>query len=200
MRRFAIAVMLCLSYATSTLLAQSAPAEQATGKYEIGAFADYLRVTRPVPPLDMLGFGVRACVHASRNLIFEAEMNYDFRKSLSSSFTNGFSTQLVTTRVRTLGALFGPKYNMKLGPFHGFATVKGGFLNFSANNLNAPQGFTSALGSVTSGDTRPAFYPGIGLETFFGPIGLRLEVGDDIYFDHGMRQNARVTFGPQFRF
>ena len=199
MNRFAMAVMLCLSCA-STMLAQGGPAESATGKFEIGAFADYLRVTRPVPPLDMLGFGARAGVHASRNLMFEAEMSYDFRRSLQSSFTNGFTTQIVTSRIRTLGALFGPKYNLHLGPLNTFATVKGGFLNFSANNLNASQGFTSALGSVTSGATRPAIYPGIGLETFLGPIGLRVEVGDDIYFDHGMRQNARVTFGPQFRF
>lgn len=199
MKRFAIAVMLCLGCATSTLLGQSA-AEPTNDKFEIGAFVDYLRVTRPVPPLDMLGFGARAGVHASRNLLFEAEMSYDFRKSLHSSFTNGFTTQMVTSRVRTLGALFGPKYNVKFGPFHGFGTIKGGFVNFTTDNLNAPQGFTSSLGSVISGDTRPAIYPGVGLETFLGPIGLRLEVGDDIYFDHGMRQNARVTFGPQFRF
>lgn len=200
MKRFAIAIVLCLGSAIPLLHGQSVPAEQRNDKFEVGAFADYLRVTRPVPPLDMLGFGARAGVHATRNLSFEAEMSYDFRKSLHSSFTNGFTTQMVTSRVRTLSALFGPKYNVKFAPFHLFATVKGGFLNFSTNNLNAPQGFTSALGSVISGDTRPALYPAGGLETFLGPIGLRLEIGDNIYFDHGMRQNARVTFGPQFRF
>ncbi|PYX85665.1 MAG: hypothetical protein DMG68_17515 [Acidobacteria bacterium] len=200
MKRFALSVVLCFGCAASTLLAQGAPAEQAQGKFEVGAFADYLRVTRPVPPLDMLGFGLRAGVHVSRNLLFEAEMSYDFRKSLSSSFTNGFSTQVVTTRVRTINALFGPKYNVKVWPIQGFVTIKGGFVNFSSDVLNASQGFTSALGSVTSGDTRPAFYPAVGLEKFLGPIGLRVELGDDIYFDHGMRQNLRATFGPQFRF
>lgn len=200
MKRFAIAVVLCLSCAAPTLYGQNVPAERRNDKFEIGAFADYLRVTRPVPPLDMLGFGARAGVHASRNLIFEGEMSYDFRRSLHSSFTNGFTTQIVTSRVRTLSGLFGPKYNLKFGPFHWFATLKGGFLNFNTNNLNASQGFTSSLGSVISGDTRPAIYPGGGLEAFLGPIGVRLEVGDNIYFDHGMRQNARVTFGPQFRF
>jgi len=29
---------------------------------------------------------------------------------------------------------------------------------------------------------------------------LRLEVGDEIYFDDGTQNNLRVTFGPQIRF
>ena len=45
-----------------------------------------------------------------------------------------------------------------------------------------------------------AVYPGGGVEGFFGPVGLRLEVGDDIYFDNGARNNIRVTFGPTIRF
>jgi len=31
-------------------------------------------------------------------------------------------------------------------------------------------------------------------------VGLRLEVGDDIYFDSGVRNNLRVSFGPTIRF
>jgi hypothetical protein len=38
------------------------------------------------------------------------------------------------------------------------------------------------------------------VEGFVGPVGLRLEVGDDIYFDNGARNNLRVTFGPTIRF
>lgn len=30
--------------------------------------------------------------------------------------------------------------------------------------------------------------------------GLRLEAGDDTYFDNGARNNLRVTFGPTLRF
>jgi hypothetical protein len=40
----------------------------------------------------------------------------------------------------------------------------------------------------------------VGLEAFGGPIGIRLEVGDEVYFLNGARNNLRVTFGPQFRF
>jgi hypothetical protein len=43
-------------------------------------------------------------------------------------------------------------------------------------------------------------YPGAGVEGFWGPIGLRLEAGDEIYFDNGTRNNLKVTFGPTFRF
>jgi hypothetical protein len=39
-----------------------------------------------------------------------------------------------------------------------------------------------------------------GIEAFAGPIGLRAEIGDDIFFNGGAHNNLRVTFGPQFRF
>ncbi len=60
--------------------------------------------------------------------------------------------------------------------------------------------FRAVLGAVGDGNARFASYPGIGLEGFFGPLGLRLEAGDDIYFDNGARNNMRVTFGPTLRF
>ena len=65
---------------------------------------------------------------------------------------------------------------------------------------NAPAGFTSALGSITNGNTQLAVYPGIGLESFWGPIGLRVDGGDGIYYDHGARHNIKASFGPVFRF
>ena len=39
-----------------------------------------------------------------------------------------------------------------------------------------------------------------GLEGFVGPIGLRLEAGDEIYLNNGTFNNLRVTAGPTFRF
>jgi hypothetical protein len=57
-----------------------------------------------------------------------------------------------------------------------------------------------SLGGVTSGNTRPAIYPGVGAEHFWGPLGMRLDVGDEIYFDNGTRNNLKVTFGPVIRF
>jgi hypothetical protein len=43
-------------------------------------------------------------------------------------------------------------------------------------------------------------YPGAGVEASLGPVGLRLELGDDIYFNGGAHDNLRVTFGPILRF
>jgi hypothetical protein len=53
---------------------------------------------------------------------------------------------------------------------------------------------------VTTGNTSAAIYPGLGVEGFAGPIGLRLEAGDEIYFKNGTHNNVRVTFGPTIRF
>ena len=106
---------------------------------------------------------------------------------------------MVTSRLRPLTALVGPKFQTS-GPVRFFLTTKVGFVNFSNSNQSAPSGFVGALGGVTSGDTKFAFYPGVGVEGFWGPIGLRLEGGDDMYFDGGARNNLRVSFGPQFRF
>jgi len=61
-------------------------------------------------------------------------------------------------------------------------------------------GFTNAFNSVDTGATRFAVYPGGGVEAFLGPIGLRLDVGDEIYFLNGAQNNLRVTFGPHFKF
>jgi hypothetical protein len=79
-------------------------------------------------------------------------------------------------------------------------TGKLGFVNFSTSDQNAASGFKGALGGVTDGNTRFAVYPGAGIEGFWGPFGLRLDVGDLLYFDSGAQNNLRVTFGPQIRF
>jgi hypothetical protein len=33
-----------------------------------------------------------------------------------------------------------------------------------------------------------------------GPIGLRLDVGDEMYFNDGTHRNLRVALGPYIRF
>ena len=66
-------------------------------------------------------------------------------------------------------------------------------------NATAPTGFTNSVGLGT-GATYFALYPAGGIEAFAGPIGLRLEAGDDIFFNGGAHNNLRVTVGPQFRF
>lgn len=165
---------------------------------EIGAFADYFRFAQTDPVQNFLGVGGRVAFNVHRNIQLEAEMAYDFKRNYTSTFNNGFTTETVNSSFRTLHGLFGPKFQTS-GPVRLFVTGKAGFDNFSVTTQNAPSGFTNSVG-LNNGTTDFAVYPGGGVEAFAGPIGLRLEAGDEIYFDHGGHNNLKVTFGPQFRF
>jgi hypothetical protein len=175
-------------------------AAQDSDHFEAGVFADYFNLSRTDPHINFVGVGARAGFNVSRQVQIEAEMSYDFERNFTTTFSNGVTTDLVRTQLRPLTALFGPKFQTNRGPVRAFATFKAGFVNFSTSNDGAAGGFNSALGSVTSGDTRAAIYPGVGVEAFWGPFGLRADVGDSIYFDNGARNNLKITFGPAIRF
>jgi len=185
--------------ATLSFAAPMVIAQEHSDHVEIGAFADYFRFSQTSPARNFIGLGGRAAVNVHRDVQLEAEMAYDFKRNFSQEFSNGVIDQTVTTRFRTLHGFFGPKFQTGSGPFRVFVTGKVGFDNFSISNQNAPSGFTSTVG-LDTGRTDFALYPGGGVEAFAGPIGIRLEAGDDIYFDHGGHNNLRVTVGPQLRF
>lgn len=188
-----------LLLAPSSLIAQDSPSTE--NHVEIGVFADYFRLSATDPDINFVGVGGRAGFNVHPNIQLEAEMAYDFRRNFTSTFSNGINTQFVTTSLRPLTALFGPKFQAGTsGPVRVYVTGKLGFVNFSTSSQNVPNGFTGSLNAVTTGDTRFALYPGAGIEGFIGPIGLRAEIGDEIYFDNGTQNNLRVTFGPTFRF
>jgi hypothetical protein len=42
--------------------------------------------------------------------------------------------------------------------------------------------------------------PGGGVEGTLGPLGLRLDVGDEMYFNNGTHHNLTVKFRPYIRF
>jgi len=167
---------------------------------EVGVFADYLNLGRTDPHINFVGVGGRAAFNVRPSVQLEAEMSYDFKRGYASTFSNGVTTQIVNTNLRPLTALFGPKFQTSSGPFRAYATGKLGFMNFSVSDQNAAAGFKGALGAVNNGDTQFALYPGAGVEGFWGPFGMRLEVGDEIYFDNGARNNLKVTVGPVIRF
>lgn len=166
---------------------------------EIGGFLDYYRLTDPGPTRNFVGLGGRAAFGITSNVQIEAEMAYDFKRDYTSTFSDGLTTTNVTSRLRTLHGFFGPKFQTGSGPFRVFVTGKVGFDNFGVTNATPPAGFTNSVG-LASGATYFALYPGGGIEAFAGPIGLRAEIGDDIFFNGGAHNNMRVTFGPQFRF
>ncbi|HTR25129.1 MAG TPA: hypothetical protein VMI10_14205 [Terriglobales bacterium] len=174
-------------------------AQKAMDHLEIGAFADYFRLDRTSPTLNFAGLGGRVGFGINPYVQIEAEMAYDFDRTFVN-FDNGVTGSYTPAKTHILHGLFGPKFHTGSGPVRFFVTGKAGIISFTTNNQDAPAGFESSLGAVGNGNSKFAVYPGGGLEGFVGPIGLRLEVGDDIYFDNGAQNNLRVTFGPTFRF
>jgi len=166
---------------------------------EAGIFAEYFRLGDPGPTRNFLGLGARAAFNVRPSIQLEAEMGYDFERNYTSTFSNGVTTTTVHSRLRTLHGLFGPKFQTGSGAFRVFLTGKVGFENFTVSNQGAPTGFENAVG-LGNGATYFTVYPGGGIEAFAGPVGVRAEIGDDIFFNGGAHNNMRISFGPQFRF
>ena len=195
MRRFVLSAVLVLCVASPRFI--FAQALGGGGDHvEVGAFADYFRLDRTDPSLNYAGLGGRLAFNVRPEVQIEAEMAYDFDRSFNNVFEDG---SIVPAKTHILHGLFGPKFQTP-GRFRFYVTPKVGIISFTTNDQNAPTGFKSALGAVGNGNSKFAVYPAGGVEGFFGPLGLRLEVGDDIYFDNGARNNLRVSFGPTFRF
>ena len=165
---------------------------------QVGVYADYFHM--PQTNRNFGGLGGRFAV-GSRVLQWEAEMNYDFTQPVVETFNNGVTTSVQRSDVRILHGLFGPKLQTARGPIRLFLTAKGGFVNFRfdprAVNFST---FTSSVEGLRASDVSGVFYPGGGMEGHLGPIGLRLEAGDEMYFNGGTHHNLRVTFGPIIRF
>jgi hypothetical protein len=196
MKRYLGILVASLFFAAPMLVAQETGR---TDHAEIGAFADYYRLSDPAPTKNFVGLGGRAAFNVHPNVQIEAEMAYDFKRNYTTTFTNGITSATVNTGFRTLHGFFGPKFQTGSGAFRIFVTGKVGFDNFNVTNQNAPSGFVNTVG-LTNGATYFALYPAGGFEAFAGPIGIRAEAGDDVFFNNGGHNNLRVTFGPQFRF
>lgn len=196
MKRFFGVLLTSLFFATPLLLAQ----DRDRGDHaEVGIYAEYFRFSDPGPTSNYLGLGGRAAFNVNPSVQIEAEMGYDFERNYTNTFSNGVNTATVQSRLRTLHGFFGPKFQTGSGPFRVFVTGKVGFENFTLTGAGAPTGFANAVG-LGAGSTYFALYPGGGLEAFAGPIGVRAEIGDNIFFNNGMHNNLRISFGPQIRF
>jgi hypothetical protein len=201
MKKFMWMAMVGLLIAAPSLLA----AQECGPDYDhgsVGIFADYMRFSPGARTTNFIGFGARAGFHVSQHVALEGEMNYDFERNYTTVCDGcvGASTNFTTTRLRPLTALFGPKFETP-GPFKFFVTGKVGFINFTTTGAAVTPGTVgNAITGVGGGGTHFAMYPGVGFEGFWGPFGLRLEAGDEVYLNNGTYNNLRVTFGPQIRF
>jgi hypothetical protein len=167
---------------------------------EVGAFVNYFKLGETGS--NFVGLGGRAAVTVARHVQIEAEMAYDFNRVFTEGFTDttGGTISSVNSNIRVLHGLFGPKFQTS-GPVRVFVTVKGGFTNFRFDPTPASfSTFVSSVNNLRTNNVDGALYPGGGVEAFLGPIGLRLEVGDEIIFVNGARNNWKVSFGPQLRF
>jgi hypothetical protein len=168
---------------------------------QVGVFADYFRVSQT--DSDLLGVGGRASFVAYKRIKLEGEMAYDFSRAFTEGFTDN-SNGTVTfqrTDLRVLHGLFGPRINLGSHAIQPFVTAKGGFINFRLDNAPATFGtFTSSVSGLRDNNVSGTFYAGGGLEGHAGPIGLRFDVGDEMYFNGGTHHNLRATFGPVIRF
>ena len=198
-RILGLAILSVLVAAPSWLMAQ----ENATYDHgSVGIFADYFRFapTSASRATNFIGFGGRAAFDASHHVQIEGEMNYDFERNFTTVCDNCISSSFTTTRLRPLTGLFGPKFETP-GPFKFFVTGKVGFINFTQTGAAVTPGTVgNAVSGVGGPGTHFAMYPGAGVEGFWGPFGLRLEAGDEVYLANGTHNNLRVTFGPQMRF
>ena len=197
------------------LLSQASPtvqnAPRTEGQYNHGEFGVYgdlfrLNLRGTTKPTNYIGLGGRASFNVSPNVALEGEMNYDFERNYttfsSSGSTGGVSSTTVTSRLRPLTGLFGPKFQFGTsGAFRAFVTGKVGFTDFTVTNKSAsPSTFAGSFDTFGNGGTHVAVYPGGGFEAFAGPFGFRVEAGDEMYFNNGTYNNLRVTFSPSIRF
>jgi hypothetical protein len=207
MKRFFLFLM------TGGLLFAALPtvrAQDNANHVEIGIFGDYFRLGETKGPslagtdaTSFGGVGARVSINLSRRWQIEPEMNYDFAASFSEGFTGpaGTIVGFSTSTLRILHGMIGPKLQTGGGAFRAFLTVKGGGDNFMFSSAPVTfSTFTSSVAGLHASSVVGVVYPGGGIEAYLGPIGLRIDAGDEIYFQNGAHNNLRITFGPSIRF
>jgi hypothetical protein len=168
--------------------------------FEVGGFASYGNFDVPDFPNSAVGAGGRVDIGITHYLKFEAEGSYDFRHPRVEIFNNGINASVDTLSLAILHGNGGLKFQLKDGSY--FFFIKGGVLNFMPEVKT-----TSVIGTIsnnngiaTSDFTKGSLYPGGGVGFHAGPLGIRIDAGDEIYWSHGAKNNLRVTFGPSIRF
>lgn len=184
------------------------PAVLAQNHGEVGAYFDYVRLKAATNNINEYGLGGRLSFNVHPNIQLEAEMSYDFARGFNENFTGISGGTSCTpapcvnrTNLRLLHGLFGPKIQTGGSWIRAYGTVKGGFLNLRFDPRPATfSTFTSDVDLLRSNNVNGVFYPGGGVEIYAGPIGIRAEIGDLMYFNNGAHNNLRFEVGPNIRF
>jgi hypothetical protein len=174
----------------------------AQSRMEAGIFLDSLGISQT--DTNNLGLGARFGYRIHSHVTLEGELAYDYGLNFHEAYldvTNGNIAAIVNTSIGVTHGLIGPMVHPAHGHFRPLATLKAGFMDFRLSGSLLPYSdiVSSVLGLRTS-NANFALYPAGGIEASLGPVGLRLEAGDEMYFNRGAHHNLRITFGPIIRF
>lgn len=196
MRMVKFVLLTCIVFA---ILCSPLAAQQ---RFEVGVFLDYLGISQT--NTNNFGLGGRFGYRVHHDVMLEGELAYDYGVNFDEVYrdvTNGNLTAIENTSIGVTHGLFGPKLQPGGGGFRPFVTVKGGFVDFRLTPSLIPYSdVVSAVSGIRTSNLNFALYPAGGIEANLGPVGLRLEFGDEVYFNNGAHNNLRITFGPQIRF
>lgn len=171
-------------------------------RVEVGVFIDYLSVSQT--STNNFGLGGRFGYRVHRDVMLEGELAYDYGINFEEAYRNVTTGNIVAIERTSVGVTHG-LVGLKLQPggsgFRPFVTFKGGFTDFRLSPSLIPSSdVLSAVFGIRTSSLNGAIYPGLGVEASLGPVGLRFEVGDEIYFNNGPHNNFRMTFGPTLKF
>ncbi|HEY7352802.1 MAG TPA: hypothetical protein VH596_08545 [Terriglobales bacterium] len=169
---------------------------------EIGGFGDYTNTSVTSFPQNAFGLGARIDINMHRLLQAEFETAYDVKHAnfvLAASPGNAILTE---SKLGILHLNGGLKLQTRGGSFFLFA--KGGVNWYdperTQTTISGMPITTSFAAASPNSFTQAIFYPGGGIGFHAGPLGIRLDVGDEIYWSDKVHNNLRVTFGPTIRF
>jgi hypothetical protein len=183
------------------LIALIMPSAFASGQHvELGGFASYGNFDVPRFPDTAVGAGARLDINITPWLAFEGEGSYDFKHPRFEIVTSGANVDVNTLRLGIVHGNGGLKFQLKGGSY--FLFLKGGILNFRPEVST-----TSVVGAILNNQPgtetstiNATFYPGAGIGFHAGPLGIRVDAGDEIYWTNTAHHNLRITFGPTVRF
>ena len=181
------------------LLASLSFAQQ---RVELGIFVDSLSISQT--NTNNFGLGARFGYRVHHDVMFEAELAYAYGINFDEAYRNistGSISAIEHTSIGVTHALFGPMLQRSEGHFHPYATLKAGFIDFRLSTSLLPYSdIASTIFGLHTSNLNAALYPAAGIAATLGPVGLRLEAGDEMYFNSGTHHNLRITFGPILRF
>ncbi len=171
-------------------------------RIEAGVFLDYLSISQTGS--NDFGIGARFGYRVHHNVMLEGELAYDYGVNFDEVYRDVANENIAAIEHTSIGVtqgLIGPKLQPSGGGFRPFVTLKGGLLESRLSPSLLPQStIVSSVFGLRTSNWNAAIYPAAGIEAAIGPLGLRFEVGDEVYFNNGAHNNLRITFGPILRF